>query len=88
VKSIRLIWGDDTLTVDPTLGSSVAASSECTPDEPVVVVSEFESGDGDGDGVGSGAGSVSGAGGEGGVAAFQKKERLKTSKVWMTFHQL
>jgi hypothetical protein len=81
MKSIRLIWGDDTLTADPTPGSSVAASSECMPDEPVVVESEFESEDGDGDGVGSvsraeaGAGSVSGAGGEGGAATFQKKER-------------
>jgi hypothetical protein len=31
--------GDDTLTADPTPGSSVAASTECTPDEPVVVES-------------------------------------------------
>jgi hypothetical protein len=43
--------GDDTLTVDPTPGSGVAASTECTPDEPVVVESEF----GDRDGVGAGA---------------------------------
>jgi hypothetical protein len=44
--------GDDTLTVDPTPGSGVAASTECTPDEPVVVESEFESGSRDGDGWG------------------------------------
>jgi hypothetical protein len=85
--------GDNTLTADLTPRSGVAPSTECTPDEPVVV----ESRDGDGDwsvfgaedGVGSvsgvedGFGSMSGAGagGEGGFVAFQKKEMQKTSKV-------
>ena len=76
--------GDDTLTADLTLGSGVAASTDCTPDELVVV--ESESGDGNGDGVGS----VSRAGvrGECGSAAFQKKERQKTSKVWNDFSSI
>jgi hypothetical protein len=67
--------GDNTLTVDPTPGSGVAAtaSTECTPDEPVVV--ESESGDGDGARSVSGAGAGAGAGAEGRFAAFQKKER-------------
>jgi hypothetical protein len=79
--------GDDTLTADPTSGFGVATSTECTPDEPVVVKSEseFESGSRDGDRDGAGSRSVSGAGArggeEGGSAAFQKKERQKTSKV-------
>jgi hypothetical protein len=76
--------GDDTLTADPIHGSSVAASSECTPIEPVVVESESESGAG----AGAGDESVSGAGGEGGSAAFQKKERQKTSKVWNDFSSI
>ena len=59
--------GNDTLTANPTLGFGVAASTKCTLDELVVV--ESESGDRDG------------AGAEGGSAAFQKKERQKTSKV-------
>jgi hypothetical protein len=84
--------GDDTLAADPTHGSGVAASSQCTPDEPVVVESESESGDGDGDGDGAGSVSGSGAGagvrGEGGAAAFQKKERKKTSKVWNDFSSI
>jgi hypothetical protein len=78
--------GDDTPTADPTPGSSVAAtaSTECTLVELIVVESESESGDGDG----AGSGSVSGAGGEGGSAAFQKKERQKTSKVWNDFSSI
>jgi hypothetical protein len=78
---------DETLTTDLTPGSGVAASIECTLVKPVVVESKF----GDGDGAGSGAMSMSGAGagivagararvgagGEGGSAAFQKKERQK-----------
>ena len=59
--------GDDSLIANPTPRSNVAASTECTLDEPVVV--EYR----DWDGVG--------AWGEGGSAAFQKKERRKTSKV-------
>jgi hypothetical protein len=84
--------------VDPTHGSGVAASSECTPVEPVVVESESESGAGDGAGAGDESMSVSvsgaeaearaGAGGEGGSAAFQKKERQKTSKVWNDFSSI
>jgi hypothetical protein len=95
---IEVEFGDDTLTVDPTPGSGVAATSECTPNEPVVVESKSESEFGDGDGVGSvsgvGSGYVSragaGAGGgvEGGSAAFQKKERKKTSKVWKDFSSI
>jgi hypothetical protein len=82
--------GDDTLTADPIHGSSVAASSECTPIEPVVVESESESGSGAGDESVSvsGAGAGAGAGGEGGSAAFQKKERQKTSKVWNDFSSI
>jgi hypothetical protein len=88
--------GDDTLTVDPTPGSGVAASTECTPDEPVVVESEFESGSRDGDGDGARSRSVSvamagagaGGGGEGGSTAFQKNERQKTSKVWNDFSSI
>jgi hypothetical protein len=61
--------------VDPTHGSSVAASSECTPVEPVVVEFESESESGAGAGDESVSVSGAGAGGEGGSAAFQKKER-------------
>ena len=63
--------GDDTLTADPTPGSGVAASTKCTPIEPVLVESGAR------DGAVSVTMSVfgSGAGGEGGSAAFQKKER-------------
>ena len=79
--------GDDTLTADLTLGSGVTASTECTPNEPVVV--ESESGDGSVSGavlgvvsgVGVGSRIMAGVGGESGSAAFQKKERQKTSKV-------
>jgi hypothetical protein len=41
--------GDDSLTADPTLGFSVFASTECTPDEHVNIVSPLvvEFGDGD-----------------------------------------
>ena len=68
--------GDDTLIADPTHGSGVAASTECTPNEPVVV--ESESGDGArvvsvfvfGAGARDRAVSMSGAGCEGGSAAF------------------
>jgi hypothetical protein len=82
--------------VDPTHGSGVAASSECTPVEPVVVESESESRAGDGAGArdesvsvsGAEAGARDGAGGEGGSAAFQKKERQKTSKVWNDFSSI
>ena len=76
--------GDDTLTTDPTPGSGVTASTECTPYVLVVV----KSGDGAGSvfGASAGARSVFGARagpkGEGGSAAFQKKERQKTLKVW------
>jgi hypothetical protein len=86
--------GDDTLTADPTHESVVAASSECTPVEHVVIEFESESGAGDGDGAGARDESVSvsvsgaGAGGEGGSAAFQKKERQKTSKVWNDFSSI
>jgi hypothetical protein len=78
--------GDDSLTAEPTLGSGVFASTECTPDEHVNLVSlvVVESRDGDGDVVvqfGVGSGSGAGVGGEGRFAAFQKKERQKTSKV-------
>jgi hypothetical protein len=91
--------GDDALIANPTPRSGVATSTECTPNEPVVV--EFESESGDGDGARSMFGAVSeagtrarvvagavaraGAGGEGGSVAFQKKERQKTSKVWNDF---
>ena len=71
--------GDDTLTADPTPKSGVAASTECTPDEPVVVESR------DGDGVGARSMAGAGAGGEGGFAAFQQKKRQKTSKVYNDF---
>jgi hypothetical protein len=80
--------------VDSTHGSGVAASSECTPVEPVVVESESEFGAGDGAGAGdesvfvSVSGAEAGAGGEGGSAAFQKKERQKTSKVWNNFSSI
>jgi hypothetical protein len=97
-EMIEVELGDDTLTVDPTPGSGVAASSECTPKEPVVVESESEFGDGDGavsgagsrsvSGVGARAGAESGVGVEGGSAAFQKKERKKTSKVWKDFSSI
>jgi hypothetical protein len=82
--------GDDTLTANPTLGSGVAANTEYTPDEPVVVEFGFESESGDGAGSRSVSMFVSGAGagGEGGSAAFQKKERQKTSKVWNDFSSI
>ena len=55
-------FGDDSLTVDPTPRSSVSTSTKGTPDEHVNVVSpvvvEYRDG----------------ASGEGGSAAFQKKE--------------
>jgi hypothetical protein len=72
--------GDDILIADHILGSGVASS---TPDELVVVESMDGDKEGDGDGTGSmsGAGAEGRAGGEGGFAAFQKKERQKTSKV-------
>ena len=60
--------GDNTFTTDPTSGSSVVASIECTPDKPVVV--EFGDGDRFVSEAGAGAGSVSRARGEGGFAAF------------------
>jgi hypothetical protein len=96
---IEVEFGDDTLTADPIPGSGVATTSECTPNELVVVESKSESESGDGDGVGSvsgagvGSGSVSragaaGGGVEGGSAAFQKKERKKTSKVWKDFSSI
>jgi hypothetical protein len=97
---IEVELGDETLTADPIPGSGVAASSECTPNEPIVVESESESGDGDGVGsrAGAGSGYVSragaeagvgvGGGVEGGSAAFQKKERKKTSKVWKDFSSI
>ena len=72
--------GDDTLTADPTLRSGVAASTECTPDELVVIETESR----DGAGFVSGAG----AGGEGGSAAFQKKKKQKTSKVLNDFSSI
>jgi hypothetical protein len=50
--------GDDALIANPTPRSGVATSTECTPDEPVVVEIESESGDGDGDGDGDGTGSM------------------------------
>jgi hypothetical protein len=76
--------GDDTLTTSLTPGSGVAASIECTLDEPVVVKSEF----GDGDRAGSVSGAGTRARGEGGSATFQKKERQRLQKSGMTFHQL
>jgi hypothetical protein len=74
--------GDDSLIADPTPGSGVSASTKCTPNEHVNLVSLFvvESEDGDRDVVVQ-FGARSGVGGEGGSATFQKKERQKTSKV-------
>jgi hypothetical protein len=76
---------DDSLTADPTLGSGVSASIECTPNEHVNLVSPVVVESGDGDVVHSGAGAGSGSrarvGGEGESATFQKEERQKTSKV-------
>jgi hypothetical protein len=82
--------GDDLLTADPTLRSDVSASTECTPDEHINLVSPVvvESRDGDGDVVvqsGTGSGFRAGVRDEGGSAAFQKKERQKTFKVWNDF---
>ena len=62
--------GDNTLTADTTYGSGVAASTECTPIELVVVESESESRFGARAGDESMSVSVSEAGGEGGSAAF------------------
>ncbi|XP_059436870.1 zinc finger BED domain-containing protein RICESLEEPER 2-like [Corylus avellana] len=82
--------GDDSLTIDPTPGSGVSASTECTLDghvnlvSPVVVESRDDAGARDGDG----AEAEGGAGVEGGSAAFQRKERQKISKVWNDFSSI
>jgi hypothetical protein len=81
-EMIEVELGDDTLTADPTPGSGVAASSECTPKEPVVVESESKSGDGDGavSGVGAGQGQSLGLGLKVGLPPSKRRKGRRLQK--------
>jgi hypothetical protein len=73
--------GDDSLTADPTPGSGVSTSTECTPDEHVNIVSPLVVEFGDGDVVvQSMAGSGSGARARVGVKVGQQPSKRRKAK--------